>query len=171
MGAKPAQKPTRPLLLVDVDGVISLWGGRSAERPDGAWTLVDGTPHLLARDAARRLATFDDLFETIWCTGWEERANEHLPQHVGLGPFAHLAFDRTMGGARSLGHWKLAAIDATAGPDRPLVWVDDVFTAPCWSWAAGRSGSTLLVQTDPADGFSAAHAEVVSAWARTQDAR
>ena len=38
------------------------------------------------------------------------------------------------------GHWKLAAIDEHAGPDRPLAWIDDAFTPACDAWARGAPG-------------------------------
>ncbi|MCW3011443.1 MAG: hypothetical protein JWO90_1847 [Solirubrobacterales bacterium] len=155
----------KPLLLVDVDGVISLWGWGEAERPHGAWTLVSGIAHYLSREAAARIAALQDAFELVWCTGWEDRANEHLPHLVGLGPLPHLSFERRMAGAASHGHWKLAAIDAHAGPERPLAWIDDDLGPACEAWAAARPGPTLLITTLPAEGFTAAQAAELRAWA------
>lgn len=152
----------RPLLLIDVDGVISLWGW-PGPAPPGAWALVDGIGHFLSARAARRLRELGDCFELVWCTGWEERANEHLPFLVGLGPLPHLAFDRTPTGAYA--HWKLAAIDLHAGPDRPVAWVDDALDVECHAWAAARPGPTLLVTTSPAEGFTASQAAQLQAWA------
>src|SRR4051812_11569497 len=97
-----SQQPTGlPLQLVDVDGVISLWGWNRYQSPDGAWTLVDGVAHFLSRSVAALLDGLSDVCELWWCTGWEERANEHLPHLVGLGPLPYLSFDRAMGGAAS----------------------------------------------------------------------
>jgi len=158
------QSEALPLLLVDVDGVISLWGWPEPERPDGAWTLVDGIGHFLSAGAAGRLRELSDVFALVWCSGWEERANEHLPRLVGLGPLAHLRFDGTLPGAMHA-HWKLAAIDAHAGPYRAVAWVDDAFNAACHAWAAERPGPTLLVTTQPAVGFTAAQATTLRAWA------
>jgi len=45
----------RPLLLVDVDGVISLFGFEAATPPPGRLALVDGVPHLLSIQTAERL--------------------------------------------------------------------------------------------------------------------
>lgn len=156
----------KPLLLVDVDGVISLFGFPSNKRPPGSWVIVDGAPHLLSSEAARSLQALEDVFEPVWCTGWEERANEYLPHALGLGPWPHVALDRARGpGHTTAGHWKLAAIDAHAGADRPLAWIDDAFNEACGTWAAARAAPTLLVATDPATGFTAAHAARLRAWA------
>lgn len=153
-----------PLLLVDIDGVISLWGGPDGGPVDGTWTLVDGVPHFLARGPARRLAALASCFELVWCSGWEERANEHLPSLVGLGPLPHLRF----GGPSAdggLGHWKLAAITAHAGPDRPVAWVDDVHTDACHDWAGARAGPTLLVTTRPHEGLTREQGSALATWA------
>lgn len=160
-----------PLLLVDVDGVISLFGFASNERPPGTWVIVDGSPHLLSAEAARHLQALTAVFEPVWCTGWEERANEYLPHAVGLGPWPYVALDEHAQGPgrTTAGHWKLAAIDAHAGPDRPLAWIDDAFNDACTVWANARPGPTLLVTTEPARGLTAAHAERLRAWAPARD--
>lgn len=126
---------------------------------------MDGIGHFLCAPAAVRLGELSGAFELVWCSGWEERANEHLPQLVGLGPLPHLSFSRPLAGAASAAHWKLAAIDAYAGPDRPLAWVDDAFNPACHEWAARRAGPTLLIETLPAEGFTAAQARALRAWA------
>ena len=62
-------------------------------------------------------------------------------------------------------HWKLAAIDAHAGPGRPVAWVDDAHDERCRAWARERPGPTLLVTTDPSTGLTEAHADQLEAWA------
>ena len=158
-----------PLLLIDVDGVISLfdYAGFSPDR--GRMEMLDGVPHhlsLQAADALRRLAAH---FEMVWCTGWEERADEHLPHLLGLPRgWPHLELDRAQGPGRStLGHWKLGAIDDYAGPRRPLAWIDDAHDDACRRWAAAREGPTLLVTTDPAVGLTDDQAAQLRAWALT----
>src|SRR5207249_4180072 len=111
-----------------------------------------------------------DLSRTIqcvWCTGWEEKADEHLPWLLGLpAGWPHIPLTRASGpGSSTAGHWKLAAIDAYAGPQRPLAWIDDALDDECHAWASARTGPTLLVATDPAVGLTAAHAAQVQAWA------
>ena len=163
--AEAHQDRELPLLLVDVDGVISLWGWPDDRRPGGTWTLVDGVAHFLSREVGERLAELAGTFSLVWCTGWEERANEHLPQLVGLGPLPHLSFGAAKSGVGSKGHWKLAAIDALAGEERPLAWVDDALTPECHAWAAARPGPTLLVETLPSTGLTAEHTAELRAWA------
>jgi hypothetical protein len=148
---------------VDVDGVLSLAGARPGAN-DLVPALVEGIPHLLSRPAAAALARVVPLYECVWCTGWEERADAHLPHLLGLpGGWRHLVFTEPAG---STAHWKLAAIDAHAGPHRALAWIDDAHDERVRTWAAARPGPTLLVTTDPAVGLTEAHAGELERWAR-----
>ncbi len=155
----------KPLLLVDVDGVISLFGFPSNERPAGSWMFIDGSPHLISAAAAGHLQALGADFDLVWCTGWEEKANEYLPAVLGLpGDLPVLSFDRNPG--RGHAHWKLAAIEEYAGPERALAWVDDALNDACRSWARLRAAPTLLVDTLPHEGLADEHVRTLAAWAR-----
>jgi hypothetical protein len=166
----------KPLLMVDIDGVISLFGfsGDTLSAPqmgdlDGSFHTIDGIPHFLSHAAAAHLLVLAEDFDPVWASGWEEKAEEYLPRLLGLPaglPF--LRFARGVGGTRSTNaHWKLAAIDAHAG-SRALAWIDDAFNGACHMWAKARAAPTLLVQTDPAVGLTSTEAELLVAWARTE---
>ena len=158
--------------MVDIDGVVSLFGfDRSGvgphTRPDVTFHTIDGIPHFLSRSAAAHLLSLAEHFDLVWCSGWEEKAEEYLPHLLGLPaglPF--LRFERGQSAGKSIsGHWKLDAIDAHAGP-RALAWIDDAFDASCHAWAAARPAPTLLVLTDPAYGLTSQEASLLGAWAR-----
>ena len=150
--------------MIDVDGVISLFGFDPASPPAGRFEIVDGIAHFLSAGAGEHLRELSHEFELVWCTGWEEKANEYLLRALGLPePLPHLTFDRNPG--RSNGHWKLAAIEAYAGPQRSLAWVDDAHDEGCSSWAGARSAPTLLVGTEPAVGLTDAHVAELLLWA------
>ena len=160
-----AENPCKPILLVDVDGVISLFGFTSSDRPAGTWVIVDGSPHLISSTAAEHLQTLSEDFDLVWCTGWEEKANEYLPGLLGLpGELPFLSFDENPG--RGHAHWKLAAIDDYAGPDRALAWVDDALNDACRTWAGERAASTLLVETQPHLGLVDEQVATLVGWAR-----
>ncbi len=168
MGAKEG----KPLLMVDIDGVLSLFGFPPHAPPEGSLHFVEGIPHFLSATAARHLLALVSLFELVWCSGWEEKADEHLPHLLGLPRgLPHLSFERRApaGGAaagKSLhGHWKLAAIDAYAGA-RPLAWIDDCIDTACHAWAQARGVPTLLVQTSPELGLTERAAAQLQRWAR-----
>lgn len=157
----------RPLLLIDVDGVISLFGFDPASPPAGRFQLVDGMAHFLSAEAGTHLRTLSGEFELAWCTGWEEKANEYLPAVLGLpGPLPHLTLDPALRPPSA--HWKLSGIDGYVEPSRPLAWIDDAHDERCSAWAASRTGPTLLVTTEPAVGITSAHVERLLRWARDQ---
>jgi hypothetical protein len=161
----------KPLLMVDIDGVISLFGEpgahpADARSADGSFHSIDGIPHFLSSTAAAHLLELSALFELVWASGWEERANEHLPHVLGLpAELPFLRFSRAVGKGNA--HWKLASIDAYAGR-RPLAWIDDALSPACHEWAAARQAPTLLVQTAPERGLTAREARVLALWAREQ---
>jgi hypothetical protein len=153
----------QPLLLLDIDGVISLFGFDARRPPSGRYQLVDGIPHFLSNHAAGLVAELAKSFEPVWCSGWEEKADEVLPAALGLPKgLAHLSFPVVDGSAPR--HWKLPSIDAFAGSHRPLAWVDDAFDDSCHAWAAERPGPTRLVRTDPPVGLTAEHVAELVAW-------
>jgi hypothetical protein len=160
---KSQQTRGKPVLLVDIDGVISLFGFDLDVCLDGSWHLVDGIAHFLSSTAPAHLQRLTDWFDPVWCSGWEEKADEHLPALLGVPRLPHLSFDRNPG--RANGHWKLTAIDAHAG-DRPLAWVDDALDETCDAWASRRPAPTLLMRTDPAVGLTDDGVEELVRWAR-----
>jgi hypothetical protein len=153
----------RPVLAVDVDGVISLFGFEDPlnEAP-GEFHLIDGIAHCISRAAGERLVRLSDYYDLIWATGWEERANEYLPMLLGLPEeLPYLTFG---GNARfGTAHWKVDAIDEYAG-DRPVAWVDDSLDETCHEWALERPAPTLLVEVDPRRGLEEAHVDALIAW-------
>jgi hypothetical protein len=165
----------KPLLLVDIDGVISLFGGpalggvpdgRSTDEAVGSFHSIDGILHFLSATAAAHLLDLAPHFELVWCSGWEERADEHLPHLLGLpAGLAHLRFERAVGRANA--HWKLDAIDAYAG-DRALAWIDDALGPACREWAQARDAPTLLVETKPERGLTTPERDLLVAWAQAQ---
>jgi Swiss Army Knife RNA repair-like protein len=155
----------RPVLFIDVDGVISLFGFAPEARPAGRFEIVDGIAHYLSATAGGHLRRLAELFEPVWCTGWEEKANEYLPHALGLGePYPFLSFERDVG--RTHAHWKLDAIEAYAGA-RPLAWIDDAHDDDCHAWATARAdrAPTLLVTTTPAIGMTDADVAGLMGWA------
>lgn len=169
-----SKERNRPLLMVDIDGVLSLFGVPDRTRDgrpaiEGSLHSIEGTPHFLSSTAAAHLLSLEPSFEIVWASGWEERADDHLPHLLGLPaglPF--LRFSRAVGRAHA--HWKLEAIDAYAG-GRPLAWIDDALNDACHEWARERHAPTLLVQTAPEHGLTEHEARVLSRWAKELGSR
>ena len=154
-----------PILFVDVDGVISLFGFAPdvGELP-GPLHWIDGVAHCIPEDIGGRLVTLAERFELVWATGWEKRANEYLPHLLRLpfGDLPWLSFEgRAVFGSA---HWKVEAIDRYAG-DRPAAWIDDNLGEECHAWAQGRAAPTLLIETSPPVGLTDEHVSELLNWA------
>ncbi|HEY2397395.1 MAG TPA: hypothetical protein VGH78_00235 [Solirubrobacteraceae bacterium] len=144
---------------------------------DGSFHSIEGMPHFLSSTAAAHLLSLAPLYELVWASGWEERAEEHLPHLLGVperlpflrfprdGAVACAAAAGTVAGPQTtLAHWKLQSVDAYAA-DRPLAWIDDAFNDACHDWAAARAAPTLLVATDPQHGLTSREARLLQDWA------
>jgi hypothetical protein len=152
----------RPLLAVDIDGVISLFG--TDPQPDRAHTkleLVDGVPHLISLPTGDRLRRLQEHFELAWASGWEDKANFYLPNLLGLPELPHVTFDGAVRAGAA--HWKLGPLEEFAA-GRPLAWIDDNFDQSCYEWAERREPPTLLVLTETHLGLEEAHVGALEAW-------
>lgn len=159
------QSPSKqPILFLDVDGVISLFGFPSSDPPPGSFHFVDGVMHCINESCGPRLTRLSERYELVWATGWEEKANEYLPYLLRLEvpelPVIRFGDDAVFGSA----HWKVGAIDEYAR-GRPAAWVDDFLDEECERWAAGRDEPTLLVRTESHTGLTDELVEGLLDWA------
>ena len=155
----------KPILFVDVDGVISLFGfAPGAGQLPGPLHWIDGVAHCIPAEVGGRLVTLAERFELVWATGWEERANEHLPFLLDL-PFRDLPC-LTFDGQAVFGsaHWKVDSVDEYAA-ERAAAWIDDNLGEACREWAEGRSAPTLLIETSPSVGLTDEHVSQLLRWA------
>jgi len=171
----------KPLLLVDVDGVLCPFHFK--ELPDGCAyldveindTTCQGryletiTVAFDPRQVAR-LARLAEAFELHWATIWERFANTKLAPLSGLPVLPVMPIDEGLpspvpvhlsevlnGNTTS----KLGSVAAYVG-ERPCAWVDDRIRYDAQEWAEKRSVAgipTLLVRTEPWDGLTDAQVE------------
>jgi hypothetical protein len=165
----------KPLLFLDVDGVISLFGFRQGYGlavgdvpfegcPPGRLHSINGVMHYISTGCAAHLERLGAHFEMIWATGWEETANDYLPHLLGLpGDLPHLSFDGRVSAGPA--HWKIDAISEYAGEKRPLAWIDDNVDDACRAWAEERSAPTLIIETLRHEGMREDHVELLLEWA------
>ena len=152
----------RPLLFLDVDGVVALDvfekglpPGEMRDSPLGFIYLPDR-----AGDLVRKLST---RFDIVWATGWEHRANTALLRPLGLREeLPALTFGKKARFGSS--EWKLKRVSAYAGK-RPAAWLDDNLAEPHAEWAATRGQPTLLVPVDPSAGLTPTDVERLLRWA------
>jgi len=170
----------KPLLFIDVDGVISLFGFREgyglaagdvpfSQCPPGGLHSINGVLHYISSDCGAHLTRLAACYELVWATGWEEAANDYLPHLLGLeGHLPVLTFDGRV--AAGAAHWKVDAISDYAG-DRPLAWIDDNIDETCHAWAATRPAPTLIIETLRHVGMGQEHVELLLEWAADLNGR
>jgi hypothetical protein len=157
-----AHLASKPLLLLDVDGVFNPFAFRPGVVPPGFTEhTLDGYRVLLNPRHGEWLAPFAMRFEFAWATTWEHRANDLIAPLVGLPTdLPVIAF----GEAERRGDWKLPAVTAFVG-DRPLAWIDDDLGRDAEGWARARAVPTILLRADPAVGLARRHIKALERFA------
>jgi len=148
----------RPVLLIDVDGVLCPLGSRGGE------PLLDvpGSYARYAEATPGRLQRLSASFELVWATAWEDDANDVLAPLFGLPPLRVVRFDED---EADIGDsWKLPAI-ARFVRDRPCAWIDDDIGIDSETWAARRKVPTLFLEIAGDCGLAQADVERLEAFA------
>jgi hypothetical protein len=151
----------RPLLLVDVDGVLNPW--LAVECPAGfrEYSFFPGERVLLSEGHGALLRELADSFELVWATAWEHRANRLICPVIALPELPVIEFPLS---GRDLYFRKLPSVIEAVG-DRPCAWIDDEHRPDHYTWAESRGVPTLIVDIDPAKGLTSDVAARLAGWA------
>lgn len=150
----------KPLLLLDVDGVIRILGPEPAAGvlDTGSDLLISAqTPHLLKRLAAR--------FDLVWATSWHEEANEVVSPILALPPLPVVRFDLDTPVGTT---YKLPPIQAFVRA-RAFAWVDDDIGNDVHDWVRKRREPSLLLPVDPRTGLTSDHLDALLEFANRID--
>ncbi len=144
----------KPLLLVDVDGVLNRFGFGGHPLPKEVKSVRAGGCNLHISDVnAERLQRLSKHFKMVWATIWEGDANKYIAPLHGLPDWPYIIFQHCYYDGVST--WKLDDVQKYVG-ERPMAWIDDDIQKDAYVWAEGRSQNipTLLLRTDPFDGLT-----------------
>ena len=150
----------KPLLLLDVGGVLSPYGLTPppdfSEREIGGFWVVWTDAH------PKRISRLAKHFDLVWATTWEQYANAALAPALGIGPLPYITFVRGETQTR-----KLQSV-AEYVADRSAAWIDDDLYDDAREWATQRNDTiaTLLVQTTPSIGLTDDHVDELIEWSR-----
>jgi hypothetical protein len=152
----------RPLLLLDIDGVLNPYAATACPSGFREEMLFEGEGEEPIRVCAEHGAWIEELipvFDVVWASGWSDDA-QVLATVLSLPRFPcvtlpSVPFDPIE---------KLPSVAAHVG-SRPAAWVDDVLTDAAYEWAANRGAPTLLVEPDPAVGLLRQHVDELMDWA------
>jgi hypothetical protein len=151
----------RPLLLLDVDGVLNPYAGpcppgyaEHALFPD-----QDEPVRVLAAHG-EWIAELTAAFAVTWATSWGDQANVLLGPPLGLPRFPHVMLPPPPFPPAG----KVPASDRHVA-DHPTAWVDDQLTPEAYGWAAARPAPTLLLPVNPAVGLTRVTVEEALDWA------
>ena len=174
-----ANETTKPLLLLDIDGVLNAFPDRAGQ--EYTRHTIDGSPIHLHVEVRNMVSALEEAFEIVWFTLWNHRATPGLGPHVGLADADHLTTSWERGweaaavagyndsAIRRLMYAKTPLLPGLIDPQRPWVWIDDAHTQFDQEYlvAAGLDPRTFrLVATDPQVGLMWADVERAISFAR-----
>ena len=154
----------RPLLLVDLDGVINVVGRGAGSRELEADFKREGHRMRVPVGMAGRFARLEEVFECVWATTWGEDA-PILGRFFKFGATWPSIFIGA--GSQPARTGKLPDVRGWCEANavgRPVAWVDDDLWPDAYDWSVAR-GRTLILRTLPEEGLTDAQTDQLLAWA------
>ncbi len=149
----------RPLLLLDVDGVLMPTG--TSVPPGFERHVGDDYEVVVSHEHGVWLRQLAGLFDLVWATSWGASAPRIFGGLLQLPPMPvvelrHLVRDGTP---------KLPDVSSFVG-ERALAWVDDELFEDAFEWAANRRAPTLLIRASGSKGLSRENFDQLLAFAQ-----
>lgn len=174
---------SRPILFIDVDGVLSPFEAGPASEDRGfvrhhlrptCW--IDQHPHLhpedvpdvpvwLRPDHGEEL--LDLPYELVWATTWEDEANMYVSPRIGLPRLPVVTWSIRHGYGPDGTHRKTVDVIRYAA-GRPFVWLDDQLSVADRIYVRQHhTGPAWLYDVDPAVGLDLDDFEALAQWSDT----
>ncbi|GHI84455.1 HAD domain-containing protein [Streptomyces xanthophaeus] len=170
-------KPTKPLLLIDVDGPLNPYAAKPQRRPAGytthrmrptGWREAESAKPLrvwLDHSHGAELLALADAYELVWATTWKDEANDWIGPHLGLPRLPFIDWPSMHGRAPHGTFWKTQYVLEYAGT-RPFAWIDDDITDADRAYVDQRHPAhALLRHVDERIGLTRADFDALADWA------
>jgi HAD domain in Swiss Army Knife RNA repair proteins len=140
----------RPVLLLDVDGVLNPYGTPQCPPGFTEHDLFPGEePVRLCPTHGEWITELRQVFDVVWATSWNDEANRLLAPLLRIGVLPVVTMPQIPFQPRD----KVHAIAHFVG-QRPAVWIDDLHAPEAWTWSTTRQQPTLLIPITPATGLT-----------------
>jgi hypothetical protein len=130
-GTTPRKVDVKPLLLLDIDGVLCPFDTESEDLepvPDGRYAYYNPRHGEWLRE-------LQETYSLAWCSLWEEGGNDVLAPLYGIGDLPYIKFWNLKMEDRTL---KLTPVKRFIDT-RPVVWIDDDLFEDAFAWAKERN--------------------------------
>jgi hypothetical protein len=159
----------RPVLGVDVDGVLNPYGGPCPPGYAEHRLLPrDPAPVRLCPRHGEWLRELSRELDLVWATAWNNAERALLARTLELPTFS-AAIELPTPPFEPVA--KVDALDALVPGTVPLAWLDDQHASMqgrLQDWVSARPADTLIVTVEPSGGLTAQHVATIRAWARHQ---
>lgn len=161
----------KPLLLIDVDGVLNAINTNQGSR---VYNIFKAGPFTIRfrHELGDWLKRLSEHFHLIWATMWDAEANTELAPRLGLPHLPYIpcwdAQDVYVEWNGHRLHTKVPCIEKLV-EDWPFAWIDDTLTRGDLLWAEWRERNlapTHLLKIDPRMGLLEHHVNKLIGWAK-----
>lgn len=162
----------RPLLLLDVDGVLNainhsqnvkLYDIRTIETFQGFRVKIR-----MRRELTDWIFELTEYYVPVWCTMWNHDANLFLAPLLELPDLPVIECSYSSKGRPDKCHDKITAIEEQVS-DRALAWLDDEISHKDLDWAYLRNekvAPTKFIKITETEGMQRFHVDRLMKWAQ-----